>query len=167
MKIFRGYKGTSLKVLIIERNDIMRNKSKAIVAALAIGFMITSTVYAATGESIGTSIKNQSYSLPSKAPIVPTDGGRVRVSTACGNYSVANRVQSVIWYNETADVWLGSCRSKFVVHSATKGNTVTKNLNLPQHTEHFAIGIYAGSCSEMRKATEKSAIGSTLASNCN
>lgn len=166
MKIFHGYKGTSLKVLIIERNDIMKNKSKDIVTALVIGFMLISTVHAATGESIGTSIKNQSYNLSSKAPIVPIYS-RAKVSTSCGNYSSSDSVQSVIWYNKTADITLGSCTSKLVVHKASKGNTVTKTLNLPTSVRHFSIGVYAGSCSGMRSATGASAIGSTLASNCN
>ena len=134
--------------------------------ALVVGFMLTSTIHAATGESIGASIRSEKYNLSSKPPIDPSYP-KARVSTACGNYSVSNKVESVIWYNKTADTTVGTCTTKLVVHQASKGSTVTKTVTLPGTVRHFSIGIYAGSCSGMRSATGRSGIGSTLATNCN
>lgn len=132
----------------------MRNRKKVLIAALAFGLMMTATVHAATGESIGASITNEKYKLSSKAPIEPIYSN-AKVSTSCGNYSSADKVESVIWYNKTVDVTLGTCTSKFVIHQASKGRTVSKTVTLPATVRHFSIGIYAGKCNGMRSATEK------------
>lgn len=142
----------------------MRNRRTALIAALAVGMMMTTTSQAATGDSIGASITNTKYKLSSKEPIVPVYS-YAKVSTSCGNYSLSDKVESVIWYNKTADVSLGTCTSKIVIHQASKGNTVSRKVTLPANIKHFSVGIYAGKCDGMKSATEKSGIGSTLATN--